>query len=163
MQMLRDNDCVDLPFGSCIAVTRRAYLFVWRNGAFTRWLPISQVEDKFDDGTRDWRIGDTGVVRVSRWLFQQAPELKLCATWDHPPLGWCAHCSVKLPDAAMTECPRCHDRVAKIVSIASVKDDDGGPLGEPPRRIQPRRNRLEIVATMRKRGLSVVKAAKTSR
>jgi len=181
MQMLQGNDLVELPFASCVATTWRACLFVWRNGAFTRWLPISHLEDKFDDGTRDWRVGDTGVAKISRWLYQQAPELKIVATWDNPPMGWCAHCSEKLADPAMTECGRCHDRIAlaaeraaKIVPLHRGADDESiidfpRQLSEdaPPfdfeRRAEPRRNRLEIVATMRKRGLSVIKSAKTSR
>jgi hypothetical protein len=186
MEMHPANECIELPFASCVAVTRRACLFVWRNGAFTRWLPISHVEWTVDDsGARDWRVGDTGVVNVSRWLFQQAPELRIVAMWDHPPLGWCAHCSDKLVDPAMIECGRCHDRVVlaaerakKIVPLHRGADDesiidfirqlpredDAPPFDfEPPRRIEPRRNRLEIAATMRKRGLSVIKSAKSSR
>ena len=129
MQMGQENDCVELPFAECVATTYKACLFVWRGNAFTRWLPVSQVEDFFDDGTRDWRVGDTGIARVSRWLFDRAPELKIVATWDHPPAGWCAHCSVKLADT-MTECGHCHDRItlaaeraSKIVTLAR---EDGG-------------------------------------
>jgi len=162
MQMRQENDCVELPFAECVATTYKACLFVWRGNAFTRWLPVSQVEDFFDDGTRDWRVGDTGIARVSRWLFDRAPELKIVATWDHPPAGWCAHCSVKLADT-MTECGHCHDRItlaaeraSKIVTLAR---EDGGPLGLPQRRARPRRARLEILGEMRKRGIVV----KTSR
>ncbi len=164
MQMRQENDCVELPFAACVAVTYKALLFVWRNNAFTRWLPISQVEDKFDDGTRDWRVGDTGVVRVSRWLFDRAPELQIVATWDHPPAGWCRECSDKLADPTMTICGRCHDRIAKAAERASkivtlARAEDGGPLGETPRRERPRRNRLEILGEMRARKLSVLTGA----